>query len=349
MKDLPLDIQSIETILKDGRYVYVDKTAFAHQLITGGVSNFFLSRPRRFGKSLFVSTLEEIFKGNKELFKDCAIYQTDYDWQPYPVAMINLYEIDTRSAYALEESIKRYLQTVANHWEVKIETPTAAEGLKSLILALYQKYQQQPVVLIDEYDRPILRNIQDQAEIGQVRGILEDFFGMLKSMSRHLRFTFVTGTSKFSKVSLFTVANILKDITMNPKYAAIMGYTEEELKTYFAEHIQLVAQHRGCTKEEILTEVKEWYNGYRFSKAETYVYNPFSTLNYMDEQEPQSYWYTTSTPTFLIKEIQKRPATAMSLAPVSASENQLTDARTIEDIELSTLMFQTGYLTIQHW
>ena len=349
MKKLPVDIQSIERILAHGKYVYVDKTAYAYQLIQEDASNYFLSRPRRFGKSLFVSTLKEIFKGNKALFQDCAICQTDYDWQPYPVIHIDFYEIDTRDAVALEESIKRYLRTIAETFSVQIETPTAAEGFKSLILQLHTKHQRPVVVLVDEYDKPILRNLRKQPIIEEVRIILEDLFGMLKSLNSFLHFTFMTGVSRFSKVSLFTAPNNLDDITMNPDYATMLGYTEAELRSNFAQHIQTIADQRGTSTEDVFAEIKQWYNGYRFSDEEAYVYNPFSTLRYLKAKKPKSYWYTTGTPTFLVKELQNYAADNTPLEELTATESALMDNSTVEEMDLKALMFQTGYLTIEDY
>ena len=349
MKKLPIGIQNIETILKNGTYVYVDKTPFLLQLIEGDAPYYFLSRPRRFGKSLLINTLAEVFKGNKSLFKECAIYHTEYDWQPYPVVLIDFYEIDTRNAIALEESIKRYLHTLSRSLGVEIETPTAAEGLKSLILQLREKYQQPVVVLVDEYDKPILRNLGRQPTLEEIRVILEDFFGMLKSLGGALRFTFMTGVSRFSKVSLFTAPNNLEDITMDPTYATMLGNTEEELVKAFDEHIQLITQQKQVEQAEVLADIKQWYNGYRFSEAAAYVYNPFSTLKYMKLKKPKSYWYASGTPSFLVKELQNYPAGYIPLEELRVSESELMDSSTVEAMDVKALMFQTGYLTIEDY
>ncbi|MEL6539600.1 MAG: AAA family ATPase, partial [Bacteroidota bacterium] len=228
MKDLPLDIQSIETILKDGRYVYVDKTAFAYQLITGGVSNFFLSRPRRFGKSLFIDTLAEIFKGNKELFKDCAIYQTDYDWQPYIVLRFDFLDVKNSTPERLEKDLEGVIENLAKLHGVTVGDFSAQLRLKQLITELSRKGK--IVILVDEYDKPIADNLQEPAIAAANRRILSDFFGIFKSVSKDLRFVFVTGISKFAQVSLSASLSNLKDLTMQPLYAAVAGYTEEELK-----------------------------------------------------------------------------------------------------------------------
>ncbi|MEL6412526.1 MAG: AAA family ATPase, partial [Bacteroidota bacterium] len=181
------------------------------------------------------------------------------------------------------------------------------------------------------------------------RELLRDFFGTLKDLDHSIKFTFITGISRFSKVSLFSEANHLDDITMSPNYAAIAGYTEAELRQAFEEHIQAFARGRGASEEEVLTEIKEWYNGYRFSEGETYVYNPFSTLHYMKVQKPKGYWFASGTPNFLLHELQKQPQITTELSGINIPETQLSDSRSPEDLDLPALMFQTGYLTIKSW
>ncbi|MEL7063906.1 MAG: AAA family ATPase, partial [Bacteroidota bacterium] len=279
MKKLPIGIQSIRHILTEG-YVYVDKTQFALELIENRKHCFF-SRPRRFGKSLFLSTLKEIFGGNKELFKGYHIYDSDYDWQPHPVLHLDFYRIPSHDPITFQESLKRKLQGLAKAHQLSIETPTPEEGLEALVTSLSTNHP--VVVLVDEYDSPIIKNLNNLKVAEQNRELLQNFFGTLKSQEEHIRFTFVTGISKFSQVSLFSGANHLKDITMIPQYAGMMGYTEEELRQYFDEHLQAIVQERSAqgqpvTKQDVLAEIKAWYNGYRFSKGDTCVYNPFSTL-----------------------------------------------------------------------
>ena len=347
MKELPIGIQSIKKILAKGDCIYVDKTPFAYNLISGITANFFLSRPRRFGKSLFLDTLAEIFKGNKELFKDCAIYHTDYDWQPYPVLIFDFLDIDSSTVEGFKTGLKEALEDLAELYGLTISGSSLQSQLKRLVRALAKKGP--VVVLVDEYDRPIVHNLERPAVAEANRELLSDFFGTFKSLSKYLRFLFITGISRFAQVSIFSSFNNLEDLTMDPAYSAMLGYTEEELKSAFNEHLSTIAQERGVDETAILTELKEWYNGYRFSKAPKYVYNPFSTLKYMRTREADSYWYTTGTPSFLIQEIQKRPTLTTSLAGISVSQTALMNIRSIEDIDLPTLMFQTGYLTIQDW
>lgn len=349
MKKLPIGIQNIERILLNGDYVYIDKTPFAYKLITSGSPHYFLSRPRRFGKSLFLDTLSEIFKGNKELFKDCAIYQTDYDWKPYPVVYMSLYKIPSRTPGEFEEGLKRALHNIAALHQLSIDIPTPQEGLDALVSALSKKYGQQVVVLIDEYDKPIINNLDNLAVAEDNREILREFFGTLKELDNHLKFTFVTGISKFSKVSLFSGANHLKDLTMHTAYADALGYTEAEILVAFAEHIEAVVHARNITQDAVLAEIKQWYNGYRFTEACTRVYNPFSTLNYLDERKPKSYWYSTGTPSFLLNELSKYSDKDLPLEELKATASDLTSDSSVDDMELKALMFQTGYLTVVHY
>ncbi|XWN34787.1 MAG: AAA family ATPase [Roseivirga sp.] len=350
MKKLPIGIQSIEKILGKGDYIYVDKTLFALQLIEGDAPHYFFSRPRRFGKSLFLSTLEEIFKGNKALFKDCKIYDSDYEWPVHPVLSLNFAEILNETTQDLKDSLRRSLAELAAEHETKIELPSVQEGIKNLIKALYR--EKRVVVLVDEYDKPIIDHLHNPAVAESNRQLLQSFFGALKNLDKYVRFTFVTGISKFSQVSLFSGANHLDDITMDPHHASMMGYTEEELLQYFDHHLLAVTEERNAqgqsiTEKDVLAEIKQWYNGYRFSKADTYVYNPFSTLKFLGARAPKSYWYATGTPSFLIEQVSKHPQVVPPLAGIVAEESALMDISSLEEIDLKALMFQTGYLTIQ--
>ena len=350
MKNLPIGIQTIEEIITDG-YIYVDKTQFALELIQTG-KHYFLSRPRRFGKSLFVSTLEEIFKGNKALFAGCHITQSNYDWKPYPVLLLDFGNMANQTPEELKVDLRDALTTIGAEQGIEVVKPSLESHLKALIKALTKNGR--VVVLIDEYDKPLIDHLHNQEIAEGNRQLLQSFFGALKSLDRYIKFTFITGISKFSKVSLFSGANHLKDISMDTRYAAMMGYTQEELIEYFGQHIQAIVQKRNqqeepSTEEEVLAEIKDWYNGYRFSKADTYVYNPFSTLNYLDEKEASSYWFATGTPSFLLEEIKKHPESIVPLSGSHAAKDDLTSPGSIEQIDIKALMFQSGYLTIESY
>ncbi|WP_194848080.1 ATP-binding protein [Candidatus Neptunochlamydia vexilliferae] len=350
MKKLPLGIQSISKILADRDYVYMDKTGFIKELLDEGSPHYFISRPRRFGKSLFLNTLEEIFKGNKELFKECYIYNSDYDWQEYPVLYFDFAQILNTSPEQLETGLKEALEDIATAYGISITGASSQSQLKRLVMQLSKKNQ--VVILIDEYDQPIINNLQSVEITKQNRDLLRDFFGTIKSLDKYLKFTFITGISKFSRVSLFSAINNLNDITMEPKYAGMMGYTEEELRVNFRDHIQKITQERSqqgnpVSEEKVIDEVRNWYNGYRFSEGKTCVYNPFSTLKFMQIKKPKTYWYSTGTPSFLIHQLKNHLESMVSLDGTTATEDELMDISSLEQINLEALMYQTGYFTIK--
>ena len=349
MKKLPLGIQSIDKILAKNDYVYVDKTGFIKQLIDAGSPHYFMSRPRRFGKSLFVSTLEEVFKGNKELFKGLDIYNSDYQWTSHPVLHLDFGRIPNRTPAEFESALKRKFQHLAAEHGVSVETPTVEEGIEDLVKKMAVKGK--VVVLVDEYDKPIIDKLNNLDAARGNRELLKSMYSTLKGLDAHIKFTFITGVSKFSQVSLFSGPNYLTDITMDEDYACMLGYTENEIKHYFAEHSQYIVDRRVAarhevTTEEVLDELRVWYNGYRFSKAPDSVYNPFSTLNFMKLGLPKSYWYSTGTPSFLIDQVKKHPQAIVPLSGATALESTLSDISNFNRINLTALMFQTGYLTI---
>ena len=350
MKNLPIGLQSIEKI-RAKNCIYVDKTQFALELIQTG-THYFLSRPRRFGKSLFVSTLKEIFKGNKALFEGCHIAESNYDWKPYPVLDLNLAKIPNKTTKDLKASLERLLGKLAKSYKLTIEIPSAQEGLENLVEELSTK--ERVVVLIDEYDKPLIDNLHNPEVAEGNRELLQDFFGALKNLDEYIEFTFITGISKFSKVALFSGANHLEDISMNAQYADMMGYSQEEIGEYFAEHIQAITQERNAqgqsaNEQEVLAEIKDWYNGYRFSKAQRYVYNPFSTLHFFKIREAGSYWFATGTPFFLTEQIKQYSKDLIPLSGTQAKDDELMGSGNIEKINLKALMFQSGYLTIESY
>ena len=348
-KKLPTGIQSIKKILADQEYVYVDKTAIIKKILNLGAPHCFISRPRRFGKSLFLDTLKEIFLGNKELFKECAIYRSDYAWKKHPVIYFDFAKLSNTDPEALKNDLVVTLKRLMASYDISFDEPEASAQLHlNVLIEELAKKEGPVVVLIDEYDKPIIDRLHDTDLAFANKDILQSFFGTLKSLDKHLRFTFTTGISKFAKVSLFSGFNNLKDLTMNTDYADMMGYTEEELKVAFKEHIQAIIEKRGeGSEEDVIDDIRTWYNGYRFTKSEVCVYNPFSTLNYMDEQEFSSYWYSSGTPSFLINQVRKKPISLTSLRGKAALKTTLSDISNLDRINLSALMFQTGYLTIK--
>ncbi|MBF5059041.1 ATP-binding protein [Candidatus Neptunochlamydia vexilliferae] len=354
MKKLPIGIQSIGKILSGGDYVYIDKTGFIKDLLDEGSPHYFIARPRRFGKSLFLSTLEKVFSGGRELFKGLKIDKSGYQWKEYPVVRFDLSKVINRSSEEFEGGLKRAIKRAGADRGVLVETPTVQEGLDCLISRLAEAKNSKVVVLIDEYDKPIIDRLGNLEIAQENREILKDFFATLKSLDEYLKLSFITGVSKFSQVSIFSGLNNLNDITMDPKYGGIMGYTEEELKDAFQDHIEKMVQERsqgedGTSEEAILDEVRSWYNGYRFSRSDIRVYNPFSTLNFMSKKESASYWYSTGTPSFLIDQLKGHPQSMVSLDGTTAKKNELMDISSLENIDLEALMYQTGYFTIKDY
>lgn len=345
MKQLPRGIQSLDKILKDDAFVYIDKTMFIKDLIDKGSPHYFISRPRRFGKSLFLSTLEEVFNANKELFKSCAIYKTDYRWEKHPVMHFDFSLIDNSSLESFKAGIQDVLEDLAKRYQLEITATSLQSYLVRLVKALAEKYNR-VVILVDEYDKPIINHLKNLEIAQSNRDLLRDFFGTLKGLDAYIKFTFITGVSKFSQVSLFSGPNYLTDITMDPAYAAMMGYTEDEVKSSFAPYIQKIAQSRNISTCSILDELKTWYNGYNFSRNSISIYNPYSTLNYMDAGVLESYWYRSGTPSFLIDLVKEHPQSVTSLSGAKALKSTLMDIGDFKRVNLIALMYQTGYLTL---
>jgi hypothetical protein len=342
MKNLPIGIQSFED-LRSNNYLYVDKTEIIYRIISDG-KIYFLSRPRRFGKSLLISTMDALFRGQKELFEGLYIYDK-WDWsQQYPVIRIDWTRINHSTPENMEISLCRYLRSIATGYDVELKSPTAPDCFDELITLLYAKTGKKAVILIDEYDKPITSHLFDD-KLNDVRTVVHDFYQVMKGADEYLRFVFLTGVSKFSGLSVFSALNNLDDITLQKPYASICGYTQEELESNFSEYIDSVAGCLNMTREKMLERIRYWYNGYTWD-GETAIYNPFSTLNFFKIQKFAFYWFRTGTPTFLIDIIQRRNSTGKILEPLVVGEN-VFDGYDPLDIGEVPLLFQTGYLTIK--
>ncbi len=341
-KKLPIGIQSIVKILEDDAYIYVDKTQYALSLLQHGAPNNFMSRPRRFGKSLFLSTLEEILKGNKDLFKHCYIYKSEYAWPKYSVLFFDFSTIAHETPQAFEQGLIEELHKKATEHDVSIQGSSLQSLLSSLVTSLGKV-----AILVDEYDKPIIDLLNTPAAAEANRTILKRFYTTLKSLDKHIYFSFMTGVSKFTQVSLFSGPNHVDDITLDDKYAQMMGYTKDDILFYFENSIQKLMEERSCSEDKILDELKEWYNGYCFAEDAQLVYNPFSTLLYFQKGKAQSYWFRSGTPSFLIDQVQKCPISALTLSQSIVSRHRLLNIDSIDDVDLPALLFQTGYLTIR--
>ncbi len=343
MKKLPIGIQTFSKLIKDG-CLYVDKTRQIAELIQFG-DYLFLSRPRRFGKSLLVSTLYEIFSGNQELFQGLYIYDK-IEWQSYPVILIDFNNISHKNDEVFNSSLLSFLDKVAGKYDIVLENQFIGDKFAELIEKIAEKTQQKVVILIDEYDKPIVNYVDDIEKAAKNREILREFFGVLKSSDAFLRFVFLTGVSKFARVSIFSDLNNILDITLSKQFATLLGYTQPELESYFAQHIQTLCFELGIKKAQLKTQIKTWYDGYSWN-AKDNVYNPFSILNLFAVRRFSNYWFATGTPTLLIKLIKQTRRDVTEFENKKVSEI-VFDSYNIENLNVFALLFQTGYLTITH-
>lgn len=347
---LPIGIQSFEDIRTNG-YVYVDKTEYIWNLISSG-KVYFLSRPRRFGKSLLISTIMAYFQGKRDLFRGLDLEKHEKEWQKYPVIYFSLSDGDFQTDQGIKDKFSNVIESTAE--EYGVETALRGETLpvrfNNLIEQLYRKTKRQAVVLVDEYDKPLLDTMEINIEQEEKnRMFYKGFFGALKSQDAHLKFVFFTGVTKFSKVSVFSDLNQLNDISMDDRYSGICGITEEELQQKFQREIQIMAKANGQTYEECMERLAQMYDGYHFSKKGVAVYNPFSILNAFDKEDYGRYWFSTGTPTFLIQKLRKSSFTAEQFANgVEATEMELSDYR-IDNPNPIPLFYQSGYLTIKDY
>ncbi len=348
---LPVGIQSFET-MRTGNYVYVDKTRHVYRLITEG-QFYFLSRPRRFGKSLLVSTLACLFQGRRDLFEGLWIAEhSDWEWQEFPVIALDFNEIPGGAPQELQHYLAQHLRDVADYNGVDLADDLPGVLFRRLILKLAKQTGMPVVVLIDEYDKRIIEHLGRGPEhLESAKGnrdVLKQFFGVLKgqSVSDKLRLVFLTGVSRFSKVSLFSDLNNLYDLSMTEAYAEMLGYTQAELERYFAIQIAQLAEKFNETPDQVLAALARKYNGYRFSSHPTRMYNPFSILNALNNLELQDYWFESATPTFLVNLLRERHYNLPELEGLQVSRTIFSNFD-LETIWPEALLFQTGYVTIQ--
>ena len=332
-KKLPIGISTLRKIIEND-YLYIDKTKIALDLINGDGEYYFLSRPRRFGKSLFLDTLRTIFDGDKEVFKDLYIYDK-YEFEKYPVIRISFNDGDFSSKEAFHKTVYQILVDNQENLDIKCPSDFNMGGcFRKLIKEAYKKYNKKVVILVDEYDKPILDNIDNKEVATIIRDELRNFYSVIKGADEYLKFVFITGVSKFAKVSLFSGLNNINDITLDKKYSTICGYTQNDVETSFKSHLIDVD----------MKKLKQWYNGYKFLGEG--VYNPFDILLFIDKGcEYRNYWFSTATPSFLMKILQLNNYFLPNLENIVKDEDML-NSFDVDCIELETLMWQTGYLTI---
>lgn len=347
MQNLPIGLQSFEAV-RNANYLYVDKTKHLERLVTTN-KYYFLSRPRRFGKSLFLSTLKAYFLGKKELFNGLYIETVEKEWIEYPVLYLDL----NSGIYDSEERLLNNLNYHLSEWEEEYNIQTRfvnpEDRLSNIIKTAFKQTGKQVVILVDEYDKPLLQTVDNEALHDKLKGILKGVYSVLKGCDEYIRFGMLTGVTKFSKISLFSDLNNLMDISLDENYTDICGITEEELKTNFTEHLQAFAEKEETTSEDILSQLKAMYDGYHFSKnTKIDIYNPFSLLNSLTRKEFENYWFQTGTPTFLVKLLQENDYDLKDFSEGKIDAVDLTSKESMMNAPIA-LFYQSGYLTIKDY
>lgn len=343
----PIGIQTFERIRVEDK-LYIDKTEYIYRMTHTDGTYFFLSRPRRFGKSLLVSTLQSYFEGRKDLFEELAIEKLEKDWTEYPVLHFSL----AGGKHMEKAQLERYLLFILNDNEqrfgIECDSPDPNVRLLNLIKCVYDKTGKQVVVLIDEYDAPLFDVVHESESLSILRDTMRNFYSPLKDCEKMLRFVFLTGITKFSQLSIFSELNNIVNISMDPAYAGICGITKDELVEQMDNDIRLFAEKRSITYEQALEKLKENYDGYHFTWPSPDVYNPYSLLNCLADGRFNYYWFGSGTPTYLINMMRKFKVLPSQLSPVRA-KNSSFDAATETMTSLTPLLYQSGYVTIKDY
>ena len=347
LKLYPVGIQTFEKI-RTADLLYIDKTEYIYRMVHSGGSYFFLSRPRRFGKSLLVSTLDSYFSGKKDLFKGLAMEKLEQEWTEYPVVHLSL----ASGKHLEKDALLRYLLYILRCNEetygITCDSIDPNIRLSNLIRTLYKQTGKKVVVLIDEYDAPLLDVVHEDERLEELRYIMRNFYSPLKDCDPYLHFVFLTGITKFSQLSIFSELNNLRNISMTDEYAGICGITKEELLTQMSEDIDALAAKNELTREETIAKLKEYYDGYHFSPASPDVYNPFSLLNCFEDKRFGAYWFSSGTPTYLINMMKKFDVIPSEIGRMEAEGSEF-DAPTETMSTLTPLLYQSGYITIKDY
>ena len=340
----PIGIQHFEKLRTEG-FVYVDKTALVYKMVQEG-NYYFLSRPRRFGKSMLISTLKAYFEGKRELFQGLAMEQLEQEWRVHPVLHLDL----NIEKYASLESLDNILESNLVQWENLYGADPSERSfslrLAGIIRRAYEKTGERVVVLVDEYDKPLLQSISNKALQDEFRATLKSVYGVLKTMDECIKFALLTGVTKFSKVSVFSDLNNLKDISMSPHFHDICGITETELHAVFDEEVDKLAAVNEQTKDGAYETLRQRYDGYHFCPDSTGMYNPFSVLWTLSELQYGSYWFSTGTPTYLVELMKEADLNPSALSGYEASASELDSVQIMADNPIAVL-YQSGYLTIK--
>ena len=348
MRKLPIGIQTFEEIRKEN-YLYVDKTAMVYQLANVG-KPYFLSRPRRFGKSLLISTFEAYFQGRKDLFEGLAITNLETEWERYPVLHLDLNAKKYETSDDLAAMLNQYLEKWEQKYGNEKRNRSSEERFAYIIEQAYIQTGKQVVVLIDEYDKPLLQAILDESLLEEYRRTLKAFYGVLKSADRYLRFVFLTGVTKFAQVSVFSDLNQLNDISMDYAYNSLCGITKEELSSNFVPEIKNLGEFLGLTFEEIVDRLEKQYDGYHFCEDTTVgLFNPFSVLNALQKLKLGNYWFQTGTPTYLVDLLKQSDYDLRLLINGIETTNSAFSEYRAEANNPLPMIYQSGYLTIKHY
>lgn len=347
LKLYPIGIQTFEEIIKNN-LLYIDKTEYIFRMTHTSGKYFFLGRPRRFGKSLLVSTFDSYFSGKKDLFAGLAIEKLEKDWTEYPVLHFDMSGGKHMEKEQLEDYLDYILKEQERKWGITNPPIGANNRLIELITTAYEKTGKQVVVLIDEYDAPMLDVAHEKESLDVLRNIMRNFYSPLKMCEPKLRFVFLTGITKFSQVSIFSELNNITNISMRDDYAGICGITKEELLGNMSEDINALAEARGLSREEAISKLKENYDGYHFSPVSPDVFNPYSLLKCFDEKNFGAYWFASGTPTYLINMMKKFEVLPSDISRVEADESEF-DAPTENMPTIMPLLYQSGYITIKDY
>ena len=341
----PIGIQTFEKI-RNGNYLYIDKTEIIYRLTHAASNYVFLSRPRRFGKSLLTSTLKAYFEGRRDLFKGLAMERLETEWTKYPVLHFDM----SLGKHMEKEQLERYLlsqlEQIEEDYGIHSDSPDSNIRLTKLIRHVYEQTDRQVVVLIDEYDAPLLDVVHEEKNLPILRNIMRNFYSPLKACDPYLRFVFLTGITKFSQLSIFSELNNIKNISMLPEYAAICGITEEEMATQMDEDLDILAGRMGISREKTVQKLKDNYDGYHFTWPSPDIYNPFSLLNAFADGRLDSYWFGSGTPTYLIEMLKKYGVQPQQIGGRKAMAESF-DAPTERMTDIAPLLYQSGYVTIK--
>lgn len=339
----PLGIQSFEKIRNDG-YLYMDKTDMVYSLVKKG-TYYFLSRPRRFGKSLLISTLEAYFKAKKELFQGLKIAALEQEWQEYPVLKLSLNVDNYQSVEVLVNVLNDAINSWCHQYSLTIEGESPSLRFKNLIYALYKNTGRKVVILVDEYDKPLLQSLDDKDLQAQIRGQLKAFYGILKPLDECVQFGFFTGVTKFSKVSVFSDLNNLTDISTDKRYVEICGITEAEIRSNLDTQVGELAEANDMSKTDCYDKLMTYYDGYHFEANTVGIYNPYSLLNALSSQSFKDFWFETGTPSYLIEQLKRTNYPLNSLGKEELTANVLGNIDTIDGSPVP-MLYQSGYLTL---